>query len=76
MRSITPLITGTNVKTLSRLLLLERQVDQSPRVAPAVKSLVNFFPREAPIYLTNLEGALLETTINELLPLAFDDSDL
>lgn len=34
------------------------------------------FPREAPIYLTNLEGALLETTINELLPLAFDDSDL
>lgn len=34
------------------------------------------FPKGAPIYLTNLEDALLETTIDELLPFAFDDSDL
>lgn len=33
-------------------------------------------PKDAPIYLTNLEDAFLETTIAELLPFAFDDSDL
>lgn len=34
------------------------------------------FPQDAPIYLTNLEDAVHEVTINELLPFAFDDSDL
>ncbi|MDY0214131.1 MAG: cytidine deaminase [Bacilli bacterium] len=34
------------------------------------------FPKDAPIYLTNLEGALQETNAVELLPFAFDDSDL
>lgn len=34
------------------------------------------FPKNAPIYLTNLEGALKETNVLELLPFAFDDSDL
>lgn len=34
------------------------------------------YPATKPIYLTNLEGALQETTIQELLPFAFDDTDL
>lgn len=34
------------------------------------------FPKDAPIYLTNLEDAFLETTIEQLLPFAFDDKDL
>ncbi len=34
------------------------------------------FPKDAPIYLTNLEGAFQQTNAVELLPFAFDDSDL
>ena len=34
------------------------------------------FPMNAPIYMANLRGALKETTIAELLPFAFDGSDL
>lgn len=34
------------------------------------------FPREAPIYLANLKGDIAQTSIDELLPFAFDDSDL
>ena len=34
------------------------------------------FPSNAPIYLTNLEDEVRETTSQELLPFAFDDSDL
>ncbi len=34
------------------------------------------FPSDAPIYLTNLTDAFKETTAAELLPFAFDDSDL
>lgn len=34
------------------------------------------FPKDAPIYLSNLEGATQETNAIELLPFAFDDSDL
>ena len=34
------------------------------------------FPMNAPINMANLRGALIETTIAELLPFAFDGSDL
>lgn len=34
------------------------------------------FPREAPIYLGNLKGDIAVTSVDELLPFAFDDSDL
>lgn len=34
------------------------------------------FPAKAPIYMTNLKGALQETTITELLPFAFSPEDL
>ena len=34
------------------------------------------FPMKAPIYMSNLKGALQETTIAELLPFAFSPEDL
>lgn len=34
------------------------------------------FPKDAPIYMANLNGAIETTTIAELLPRAFDESDL
>ena len=34
------------------------------------------FPREGKIYISNLKGSLKETTIDELLPLAFSGEDL
>lgn len=34
------------------------------------------FPMNAPIYMANLRGDVKETTIVELLPFAFDGSDL
>ena len=34
------------------------------------------FPKEAPIIMTNLKGAVQETTISELLPFAFSEDDL
>lgn len=38
--------------------------------------LSELFPKDAPIYLTNLEDEIYETNTVELLPFAFDDSDL
>ena len=38
--------------------------------------LSELFPRTAPIYLSNLSGDVKETTIEELLPFAFDGGDL
>ncbi len=38
--------------------------------------LSELFPEEAPIYLANLKGDVRETTIAQLLPLAFSGSDL
>lgn len=34
------------------------------------------FPKDAPIYLANLKGDLVQTTVEELLPFAFDGDDL
>lgn len=33
------------------------------------------FPKEAPIYLANLNGDIKETSVDELLPYAFDSND-
>ncbi len=38
--------------------------------------LAELFPKDAPIYMANLKGEIQETTIGELLPYAFDGSDL
>lgn len=38
--------------------------------------LSELFPHDAPIYLANLVGDVRETTTEELLPFAFDSSDL
>lgn len=38
--------------------------------------LSELFPADKPIYLGNLRGDVKETTIAELLPYAFDESDL
>lgn len=34
------------------------------------------FPKDAPIYMTNLKGAVQETNSEELLPFAFSEDDL
>ena len=34
------------------------------------------FPSDAPIYMTNLKGVVVKTTITELLPYAFSEEDL
>ena len=34
------------------------------------------FPKDAPIYMSNLRGDMKETTIEELLPFAFSGDDL
>ena len=34
------------------------------------------FPKDAPIYMANLKGAVQETNIEELLPYAFSEDDL
>ena len=38
--------------------------------------LSELFPPEAPIYMANLNGALQQTCVHELLPFAFDGEDL
>jgi len=38
--------------------------------------LSELFPKNAPIYMTNLKGAIKETTVEELLPFAFSSEDL
>lgn len=38
--------------------------------------LSELYPETAPIYLANLKGTIKETTIAELLPLAFSGEDL
>ena len=38
--------------------------------------LSELFPKDAPIYLANLDGDIAETHIEELLPFAFDGGDL
>ena len=38
--------------------------------------LSELYPSEAPIYMSNLNGAIQETTTGELLPFAFSEDDL
>ncbi len=38
--------------------------------------LSELFPRDGKIFLANLKGDIKETNIDEMLPYAFDDSDL
>lgn len=38
--------------------------------------MVDLMPKDAKIYLSNLKGNVLETTVEEILPYAFEDSDM
>ena len=38
--------------------------------------LSELFPKEAPIYMSNLHGMVQKTSVEELLPFAFDGDDL
>lgn len=38
--------------------------------------LSELFPRDKTIILTNLKGDIYETTVDELLPFAFEESDM
>ena len=38
--------------------------------------LSELFPKDAPIYMSNLKGDMKETNIEELLPFAFSEEDL
>lgn len=38
--------------------------------------MVEFFPKDMPVYLTNLKGDVQQTTPNELLPGAFTKEDM
>lgn len=43
----------------------------------ACRQVINeLFPKDAPIYLANLDGDIKEVTIGELLPYSFDGDDL
>lgn len=43
----------------------------------ACRQVINeLFPKDAPIYLANLDGDIKEITIGELLPYSFDGDDL
>ena len=53
--------------------------DTSAPVSPcgACRQVISeLFPKNAPIYMTNLKGQVKESTIEELLPFAFSSEDL
>ena len=62
-----------------RLVALALSADTDGPCSPcgACRQVISeLFPMKAPIYMSNLKGALQETTIEELLPFAFSPEDL
>lgn len=58
-------------------LALSADTDEPCSPCGACRQVISeLFPREAPIYMSNLKGDEKETTINELLPFAFSGDDL
>lgn len=66
-------------KTIDDFEALAVVADSKDPVSPCGacrQVLSELFPADKPIYLGNLRGDVKETTIVELLPYAFDESDL
>lgn len=58
-------------------LALSADTDEPCSPCGACRQVISeLFPREAPIYMSNLKGDEKETTIDELLPFAFSGDDL
>lgn len=58
-------------------LALSADTDEACSPCGACRQVISeLFPKDAPIYMSNLNGALAETTIAELLPFAFSGDDL
>ena len=66
-------------KTIDDFEALAVVADSKDPVSPCGacrQVLSELFPADKPIYLGNLHGDVKQTTIAELLPYAFDESDL
>lgn len=58
-------------------LALSADTDEPCSPCGACRQVISeLFPKNAPIYMSNLKGAVKETTISELLPYAFSEEDL
>ena len=58
-------------------LALSADTDESCSPCGACRQVISeLFPKNAPIYMSNLRGDEKETTIDELLPYAFSEEDL
>lgn len=58
-------------------LALSADTDEPCSPCGACRQVISeLFPKDAPIYMSNLKGAVKETTIEELLPFAFSEEDL
>ena len=58
-------------------LALSADTDEPCSPCGACRQVISeLFPKNAPIYMSNLKGDEKETTIDELLPFAFSEDDL
>ena len=58
-------------------LALSADTDEPCSPCGACRQVISeLFPKDAPIYMTNLKGDIKEATIEELLPYAFSEKDL
>lgn len=58
-------------------LALSADTDEPCSPCGACRQVISeLFPKDAPIYMSNLRGDMKETTIEELLPFAFSGDDL
>ncbi len=58
-------------------LALSADTDEPCSPCGACRQVISeLFPKDAPIYMTNLKGECEETTIDKLLPFAFSGDDL
>ena len=58
-------------------LALSADTDEPCSPCGACRQVISeLFPKDAPIYMSNLKGDIKETNIEELLPFAFSEEDL
>jgi len=58
-------------------LALSADTDEPCSPCGACRQVISeLFPKDAPIYMSNLKGDIKETNIEELLPYAFSEEDL
>jgi len=70
------LMNGRNSDEFAALAIVADTEDPCSPCGACRQVLSELFPKEAPIYLANLDGDTKETTVSELLPFAFDGGDL